>query len=154
MERKHILSNTQTNWVWGNKLRGSRRILGAVLKCRNNWRRAVNDCVIIVQYTRCMYSTLVSQWVGFKVGDILNCLYLSKILLIQTVFTDFMPQDFIFHEKHVLCQWRTLTGVKYCELSNYQNIVWKFIQLLPNAFKKTYDYRSNNFSINHLPELV
>jgi len=27
-------------------------------------------------------------------------------------------------------------------------------QLLPNAFKKTYAYRSNSFSINHLPEPV
>jgi len=29
-----------------------------------------------------------------------------------------------------------------------------FNQLLPNAFKKTYAYRSNSFSINHLPEPV
>jgi len=27
-------------------------------------------------------------------------------------------------------------------------------QLLPNAFKKTYAYRSNSFSINYLPEPV
>jgi len=43
-------------------------------------------------------------------------------------------------------------GDMECKVTLMAGVTAQLNQLLPNAFKKTYAYRSNSFSITHLPE--